>query len=123
MIPQLEAELQSLSQNGMEVEAREADGQICVVLKNYALPTGYNKKQTRLLLKIPLSYPNGKPDMFWVEPDVKLISGVAQASTSVETALGEQWLRFSWHPQSWNPARDNIVAFLEFVNRRLVQLK
>ena len=123
MIKQLEIELEASRQNGREFGVKEADGLIYVIIKNYPLPAGYNKRHTRVLLKIPLSYPNGNPDMFWVDPDVHLSSGGNQANANIENALGEPWLRFSWHPQKWNPVMDNLNTFLEFVNRRLMQLK
>lgn len=123
MLKQVEEELESIRQDGTEVEAEEADGLVYVILKDCLLPVGYSKKHTRLLLKVPLSYPNGNPDMFWTDPDLRLVSGALPASTSVETALGEQWLRFSWHPQKWTPGVDNLSTFLEFVMRRLQQLK
>jgi hypothetical protein len=123
MIKQLEIELEASRQNGKEFEVREADGLIYIIFKNFQLPPGYNKQHTRLLLKIPLSYPNGNPDMFWVDPDLRLASGGNQASANIETVLGESWLRFSWHPQKWNPVLDNLGTFTEFVNRRLKQLK
>lgn len=123
MIKQLELEIEALRQNGKELEVREADGLIYVIVRDYPLPVGYNNPHTRLLLKIPLSYPNGSPDMFWVDPDLRLASGGSQASTTIENILGEPWLRFSWHPKKWNPVQDNLNTFMEFVNRRLMQLK
>ncbi len=123
MIKQLELEIEVSRQNGRELEIKEADGLIYVIVKDYPLPIGYNKQYTRLLLKIPLSYPNGNPDMFWVDPDLRLASGASQANATIENVLGEPWLRFSWHPQKWNPVQDNLNTFMEFVNRRLIQLK
>ncbi len=123
MIKQLEIELEAARQNGRDIEVREADSLIYVIIENFPLPAGYNKQHTRLLLKIPLSYPNGNPDMFWVDPDLRLSSGGSQASANIENVLGEPWLRFSWHPQKWNPVLDNLNTFVEFVNRRLMHLK
>jgi hypothetical protein len=123
MLKQLQDEIEFSRLDGRDMDVKEADGLIYVIIKDYPLPAGYNKKCTRLLLKIPLSYPNGNPDMFWVDPDIRLASGGTQANTNIESALGEQWLRYSWHPQRWNPVMDNLNTFLEFVNRRLVQLK
>ena len=123
MMKVLETEVEACRQNGSELEIREADGLIYIIIKNYSLPAGYNRQCTRLLLKIPLSYPNGNPDMFWVDPDLHLASGASQANSNIENVLGEPWLRFSWHPQGWNPVMDNLNTFLEFVNRRLIQLK
>lgn len=123
MMKQLETEIEALRLDGTELEMKEANGIVYLIIDKFRLPAGYNKQHTRLLLKIPLSYPNGNPDMFWTDPDLRPSSNGKQAQTSLETALGEQWLRFSWHPQRWNPGTDNLLTYIEFVNRRLAQLK
>lgn len=123
MPQQLAQEIEQLRNQGHAVETYEDSGLILLVLKGYPLPLGYNKTTTNMLLKIPLSYPNGNIDMFWTDPDLLLQESNGQANTTPETILGGQWLRYSWHPQKWNPGVDNLFTFLEFVNRRLIQLK
>jgi hypothetical protein len=123
-MPQLlPLEIDHLRAEGHEIDVYDDSGLLLLVIKAYPLPRGYNKTTTNLLLKIPLSYPNGKLDMFWTDSDLRLQESNGQAATTVENILGRQWLRFSWHPQKWNPAADNLFTFLEFVNRRLMQLK
>lgn len=119
----LSNEIEGLCQEGYKIDMVEDGGIYYLIFNDYPLPRGYNKSSTKLLLKVPLSYPNGNLDMFWTDPDIRLEGGGGQASTSDETALGQKWLRFSWHPQKWNPGTDNLRTFLEFVNRRLKQLK
>lgn len=119
----LAQEIETLKQEGFKVTGFKSEGFFNLVFEDYPLPPGYNKSKTKLLLKAPLSYPNGNLDMFWVNPDLRLEGGGSPASTSEETALGEKWLRFSWHPKKWHPVKDNVKTFLEFVNRRLGQLK
>ena len=123
MPQQLTQEIEQLRTQGYGLEVYEEAGMILLIIKDYSLPVGYNKSFCDILLKIPLSYPNGKLDMFWTDPDLRLQESTGQAATSVETILGKQWLRFSWHPQKWNPGRDNVLTFLQFINRRLLQLK
>lgn len=124
MIPAfITEEIEQLRAEGHTVEVTEAEGWYNVVFSSYPLPPGYSKGSTQLLIKLPLSYRNGKPDMFWVDEDVKLKGGgVPRSADTIEPALGKRWRRFSWHPQGWNPAADNIKTYLEFVNRRLAQL-
>jgi hypothetical protein len=123
MPQQLSAEIARLKSAGHEVEVHDHAGLWVLIIRAYPLPYGYNKVTTQLLLKIPRSYPNGKLDMFWTDPDLQLQESTGQAATSFETILGRQWLRFSWHPSKWCPGSDNLFTFLEFVNRRLTQLK
>lgn len=125
--PQLESDLAALRQEGHRVSAfREppTGSQIIVVFEQYRLPKGWNKSDTRLLIISDISYPNSKLDMFWVDHDVRLADGrIPQAGGTFETYLNQQWHRFSWHVQKWNPAMDNLVTYLETVNARLRQLQ
>jgi hypothetical protein len=60
--------------------------------------------------------------MFWVEPDVTFANGaVPKNAELIEAAIGRQWRRFSWHLQNWNPGRDGLKTYLEFVNSRLAK--
>lgn len=124
MVSQLLAnEINDLCQEGHKADAIEGEGIVYLIFNDYLLPKGYNKASTRLLLKVPPSYPNGNLDMFWTDPNLRLEGGGEQSNTSEEIILGQKWLRFSWHPQKWNPGTDNLRTFLEFVNMRLKQLK
>lgn len=123
MMPvQLMDEIEDLRKDGYAIDVVEADGWANAVFHNYPVPAGYSKKSTDLLLRIPLSYPNGRPDMFWTDQDLTLKGGgVPRSGDQIETALGKQWRRFSWHPQSWNPGVDSLRTYLEFVNTRLAK--
>lgn len=123
MVPvQLVQEVEALKTEGRGVDLVDVEGLVYIVLHAYPLPPNYNKPATELLLKIPVSYPNGRPDMFWVDEDVLLKDGrCPKSADSIETALSRKWRRFSWHPQSWNPGTDNLRTYLEFVNMRLVK--
>ena len=110
-------EVVSLRSEGYSVEIVEAEGVVNLLLENYSLPPIYNKPSTRLLLRVPESYPNGNPDMFWTETDLLCVNGqVPNTAETIETHLGKQWRRFSWHPQGWNPGVGNLHMYLEFVN-------
>lgn len=125
MLPeQLVQEVEELRKEGYSVELIEAEGWANIVFDDYRLPAGFNKTSTVLLLKAPLSYPNGRPDMFWTDENLTLRSGaIPQSAEHIETALGKRWRRFSWHPQSWNPGTDNLRTYLEFINNRLAKKK
>ena len=123
MIPaQLEEEVRDLLKEGWDLELSESEGMACLFFRKYPLPPKYSKQTTGLLLRLPLSYPNGKPDMFWVETEVLLADGnVPRKANQLETHLGRQWRRFSWHPKSWHPATGTLRGYLEFVNCRLAK--
>jgi len=118
----LAEEVTALADEGWAVDVVESEGMACVIFRKYLLPRGYNKPSTDLLLLLPPSYPHGKPDMFWVEADLLLADGkVPRSADGIETHLGRQWRRFSWHLTKWNPANDDLRTYLEFVNSRLTR--
>jgi len=116
---QLELEVTELRKEGREIEMLERDGLVYLIFTRYPVPSGYSTRRTNLLIKVPLSYPNGKLDMFWTGEDLRLVGGGMPRQTTFEQILGKQWMRFSWHPSKWNPGSDNLRTFLEFVNQGL----
>jgi len=107
---------------GYRVTVVEADSIGNVVFTDYSVPLGYSKTTSTLLVRAPLSYRNGRPDMFWTDIDLMLAQGgVPAQAENIETYLGRQWRRFSWHLQNWNPATDDLRTYLEFVDNRLAK--
>ena len=123
--PQLETDIEFLTSQGFNVTPKReppSGNQIFIVFSDYPLPKGWNKASTTLLLITDISYPNSKIDMFWVDPDVRLADGRVPQAGGQENQMGQQWLRFSWHVQKWNPAVDNLISYLGTVDVRLGQL-
>lgn len=111
-----------LEGQGYEIRRCSERGYTVLILTAYPLPDGWSKAATDLLLKLPASFPNGAPDMFWTSEDLTLANGAVPVKGDViELACGRRWRRFSWHPKSWSPATDDIHTFLQFVDRRLAQ--
>ncbi len=124
--PQLKIDLESLKkERGLIIETDKIEGeQICVIVKDYPLPKKiWNRDKTNLLIIVPPVYPNAKLDMFWISPkDLKFFDGAEpKASDSVENHCGIEWQRFSRHVEKWNPARDNIITYLDCVDHWLSQ--
>lgn len=119
--PDLDGELARIEASGRTVEALQEGFNVGVVIKAIALPAGYSKASTDMLLMTTLQYPADAMDMFWVDPDVVLSSGgIPQGGESLETHFGRPWRRFSWHRNStWVPGRDDLVGHLEFSLARL----
>jgi len=119
--PQLSLELDQLRSQGLVIEVQEDSPLFCLIFKDYNLPEGiWNMSKTDLLIIAQPVYPNARLDMFWVEPGLRLADGrTPRAGDCMENHCGKQWQRFSWHPSKWNPAQDNIITYLEFVNHRL----
>lgn len=116
-------ELEQIQQDGHQIETAEEPDSLLLIFAKWNLPKGYNKRSTKLLLRIPRSYPFGKPDMFWTDPDLRLENGALPRQTSPEQVAGSPWLRFSWHSAKWDPAVDNLRTFLAFVETGLVKAR
>jgi E2/UBC family protein E len=114
--PRLVKEIEQLE---LKPEITEDGSVINLVFKNYPIPPGYSRSTADLLLRIPLSYPDAGPDMFWTSPALTLANGAApQCGDQLETYIGQQWRRFSWHT-TWRPNTDNLHSYMHFVRRRL----
>jgi len=115
-------EIEGLKSSGYKVETVETGGVVYVVFEEFPVPPSYNKQCTALLLRLPISYPNGNPDMFWTDADLLCSNGQNPTKADqIETYLGKRWRRFSWHPQGWNPGIGNLCMYLEFVNNGLLK--
>lgn len=116
--PRLTAELDEL-RDSYRIEVTEEAEVINVVCQDFPLGNGYSVASSDLLLRIPRTYDDAGPDMFWVSPSVLLSSGgVPQNAESIETYCDRTWRRFSWH-RNWLPGKDNLHGHLEFIRRRL----
>lgn len=120
----IDAAVEELESRGFKVTRCAEKNYASLILEQYELPRGWSKSRTRLLLRLPVSFPNGKPDMFWTDDDLTLANGAEPDRARVfENICGHRWRRFSWHPTTWTPGKDDIHTFLEFVDRRLAQRK
>lgn len=120
-IPVLDEHVQKLREVGYECSVDAAsDGFFHLLIGKVIVPPAFSRTTVRVLVKIPRSYPNGKPDMFWVDEPFLLANGsVPEKGDVVETISGQLWRRFSWHPTTWNPAVDNLITYVQFVRGRL----
>lgn len=105
-----------------EIETYEDSSHVNVVFKNFPLGEAYNRQASDLLIRVPLSYPDSGPDMFWTDPGLLLRDGrLPQNANSEEIHANRRWQRFSWHHSRWNSVTDNVDSYLEFVRCRLRQ--
>ena len=121
---QLLQEIEALRLEGHTIDITEDNSWVNVVFRNYPVLDGFTKNKTNLLVRAQQSYPNSNLDMFWTDVDLLLVGEkVPEGAAEIESYDSQQWRRFSWHPQSWNPGRDNLFTFLEFVNTRFAKRK
>ena len=88
------------------------------------MPAGWNKPQTAVHLMAPQGYPFAQPDCFWAEQDLRLSSGAFPQNANLTNPiphLGQPMLWFSWHLQTWNATRDDLMTWLTVIRQRLAQ--
>ena len=75
-----------------------------VLFRDFALPPGWNRKSTDLLVLIPPGYPETPPDNFHVLAGLRVESGADPGNYSEgQELLGESWGQFSYHADEWSP--------------------
>lgn len=115
----LQEHINTLRTQGYNIDIIEGQ-EIGIVFRDYPVPNSiWNAKMVDLLIVAHPSYPNSKMDMFWVDPTITLKNGNQPKATSSVSKCGRSWQQFSWHVNSWNPAHDNLMTYLDVVNDRL----
>lgn len=121
-LPELDAAY--LIDRAIEHEVVVDGGMICVLIRNYPLPQGYDYQFVDLLLRLSPGYPDVAPDMWWFSPSVKTQSGQDIPQTqSIEIYLGKSWQRWSRHFEAgrWDSSRDSLETFLAVIKNDLLK--
>ncbi len=101
------------------------DGSAIIRLPGIALPSGWNLAATDVVFVAPVGYPVAKPDTFWADERLRLAGGGMPLNTSLNANYGgpQQMLWFSFHPNVWNPQRDNLLTYAQLIRRRFADPK
>ena len=116
------AELAATS--GVQVDVVENGVQVFVVLKSLPLPDGaYLARSSDILFVTDAQYPLSAMDMFWTDLAVLRSDGsVPECADSIETYLGRQWRRFSWHRNgAWSSNGNPLLDHFEFMQYRFAK--
>lgn len=116
---------ESLYRLGLEWSETVESGHVCLVIRGWRLPSGYEPDLVDMLVRLPAGYPDIAPDMFWCAPRVKLLAtnSSPQATEMTERHLGREWQRFSRHlpPGSWVPGEDDLESYLGVIRGALAE--
>lgn len=88
------------------------------------LPLGWNKANTAVHFLAPQGYPFSQPDCFWADEDLRLGNGNIPQNSNIGTpmpGISRPLLWFSWHLQSWNASRDDLLSWVSSIRLRLAQ--
>ena len=102
----------------------QAGGWSFLVIAGYTLPAGFQPAAVDLLIKLPPGFPDAQPDMFWVSPPVKTAQGSLPRATCMESLLGKEWQRFSWHlaAGAWKPGVSTLRDFMRCISGRFLRM-
>jgi hypothetical protein len=121
--PQLVTDVDALREEGQDVEVVEDGTRFYVILKGFRLPDNvYAPTLTDLMVIADYQYPVSKLDMYWTDPQVRLVTGaLPQSADQFEACAGRQWQRWSWHYPVWDPSRHNLRTHVEVFRDRLAR--
>ena len=119
------ADQQWLTDQGFEFEVVDESGWTNLIFKDYVLPPGFDRERSDLLVRLPPGFPDAPPDMFWVDPPIRLSrnQAFAQASEAIESHVGRSWQRFSRHLQAgaWRPGIDSLESWIKAIRLLLAK--
>lgn len=108
-------ELEYLNIKGLPFQELTQGSQNAIILKDFVLPQGkYDHPSADVLVLLPAGFPDASPDMFYVFPWLKLISGNSypRAADVPYSFAGRSWQRWSRHSNEWRPGRDGLATFV-----------
>ena len=102
-------------------EYPQPDGWRFVVYRGFRIPAEYRPDRVDVLIKLPPTFPEAAPDMFWVSPAVTIAAtGASPRGTGSVNLLNQSWQQFSWHLKqgAWRPGVSDIRDFLRCIQGR-----
>ena len=113
-----------LERAGIVHRVFEEAGMLNVELIDFPLPTGLNASHASVLLRLSPSYPDSAPDMWWIIPHLRAVTGATIPATEViETIDGRSWQRWSRHldPTAWRSGIDGLESYVRLLRTELSQ--
>jgi hypothetical protein len=93
-----------------------------ILFRQFRLPSSkYDVSQADILILLPHGYPDVPPDMFFLQPWVRLVqsNNYPRAADQPFTFSGQSWQRWSRHNNEWRPGVDGIWTMLKRVEYAL----
>ncbi|UPV75883.1 hypothetical protein M0R89_07445 [Halorussus limi] len=126
----LVADIETLEADGFDIDIKQSSTTAHVIFRDFELPEQFDPEITDLLVNIhgPRHYPRTALDMFWTETEVTLQNGeLPEKADCTKRFAGREWRRFSWHrgdssDPDWDPAYNDLVDHVAFIEQRLWEL-
>lgn len=121
----LEKDATYLNALGLTWETYVENTRRWLIIRNYALPEGYNQTSVDIAIDVPASYPDAAIDMFYCRPPLQLTSGASIPQTSCSVPIDgssfQQWSRHLNGRTRWNPAFDSVITHLAVVEESILR--
>ncbi len=117
-----EPDREYLERAGIEYRVFEENDMLNVELIDFDLPTGLNAARANVSFRLPASYPDTAPDMWWIIPHLTPVNGGAiPATEQIETHDGRSWQRWSRHldPNLWRSGIDGLESYVRLLRNEL----
>lgn len=126
----LTADIETLGAEGFDIKVERTPNTAHVIFQDFGLPDKFNREFTDILVNVraPRLYPQGGIDMFWTEEDIRLKNGeIPEKANLTKQFVGREWRRFSYHrgdinDPDWDPAYNDLVDHVSFIEQRLWEL-
>jgi len=119
------ADEEFLRRQGLDYDVASDAGLTALVIKRWPVPGGYEPREVDLLLRLPPGFPDVQPDMYWVDPPIRLsiTKAYPPGADLFEDYLGRHWQRFSRHlpPGAWQPGRDSLASYTALIRTELIR--
>lgn len=125
-----EEDVAFLEEKYPDAKVYKVGDEVHVMFASFSFPAAYSPRHADLLVRLPAGYPDAKPDMFWTNPDVKLVSGAwpiqcahhevpgSGAGVEVYKAAWQRWSRHS-NAADWRPGVDGLRTFVGAIKSEL----
>ena len=111
-------DLDWLRSTGRRFELVAEDSVLRVVLYGFPIPSGYDREQTEVNIRIDPGYPDTQLDMVYVHPHLARADGRPIAALASDHFDGRNWQRWSRHrtpANPWRPGIDNLSTHFGLV--------
>jgi hypothetical protein len=115
-----------LLDRGMSFEEVSANAVNGLIFQEYRLPQGlFDHDASSLLIILPGGYPDLSPDMFFLNPWVRLVTTnqYARCADQAHQFNSISWQRWSRHNTEWRRGKDGIWTMLKRVEHALLEAK
>ncbi|MBN8279147.1 MAG: hypothetical protein J0M16_00880 [Gammaproteobacteria bacterium] len=116
------SDARSLGERDYDYRVQAEANMLCVEIRNFVLPSGYNQSTVTLLVRLSPGFPDIPPDMWWFDPPVGRSDGKAIPATDVtEHHVSRTWQRWSRHLRDgqWKSGTDSLESYLALIRREL----